>query len=498
MNYYHFTKSLNRVIKNSEHALIKGDVNSALKLIHNFVEKIITNPLYSGHIFASRHLDQICLRIGRQHIAKSKFFQGSYNSHLKNLHQAAYVVSRLQSSGGHSKLVIDFINSQPDKEHLVLITGVGGESDIDYFEKIFITQKNVRMLQCPYFSYVSRLSWLQENLMRSNPAQVHLLNAHQDSPAVAALTPDLNLNVTFYHHGDHHLCLGVFQDHMKHVDLHPMGYHHCHNELRITSSYLPLCVEDKKFVFLSSNFSNGGRLTTATAARFNKLESPYCFNYLEIIVSILKITGGQHIHIGKLSPLFLIFLRLEMRKRGVPSDRFIYIEWVSSVWTTLQEWKIDLYLTSFPYGGGLTLVEAMGAGIPVVIHKHRFSPVISAVELAYPQAFSWEHPNELYSYISELKPSALEFEKKLSRLQYEKFHNPKLLFNYFNNLDCLDLSAFLPPVSRNLKSNYEEWSKWLGDQSALFLFFHVNVYRMLRKYRSLLYGIRNLFFNKMG
>ena len=43
-------------------------------------------------------------------------------------------------------------------------------------------------------------------------------------------------------------------------------------------------------------------------------------------------------------------------------ERFIYMPWVPSVWKTLHDCRVDLYIASFPYGGGLTLIEAMGAG----------------------------------------------------------------------------------------------------------------------------------------
>lgn len=490
---YYFLKSLNEAISSSECSLKRGDINSALKIIHNFVEDIITNPFFTGHVFASIELDQLCLKIGSQSFEEVKFINSLDYQLSKNTNVVAYVVSRLQKSGGHSRLVIDFIKAQPDRHHLILITGVGGGSDLKYFRKIFSSYDNVEFLFCPFFGYKSRLQWIQRILIKSTPIHVHLLSAHQDSAAVAALVPQLNLNISFYHHGDHHLCLGVFQEHMSHVDLHPTAYYYCRDELGVENSYLPLSFEDKKFILFESSFSTGGHLTTATAARFNKLEVPYCFNYLEVIVHVMKTTGGRHIHIGKLTPWYLMRLHLEMRKCGVPSDRFVYIEWASSVWAVLQEFKVDLYLTSFPHGGGLTLVEVMGAGIPVAIHKHRFSPVISALELAYPGAFAWADPAELYSYIAKLQPQTLKVERKLSRLQYDKFHNPKFLFNYFASLGSSNLLLSPPTLTRDLKSNQREWTIWLNSQSTLFLFANIHIFRFLRKCRSLIFKVKVFF-----
>ncbi len=55
----------------------------------------------------------------------------------------------------------------------------------------------------------------------------------------------MKLDASFYHHGDHHLCLGVYLSHLEHIDPHPMGYHNCRDALGIDNTYIPLTVDDK-------------------------------------------------------------------------------------------------------------------------------------------------------------------------------------------------------------------------------------------------------------
>jgi glycosyltransferase involved in cell wall biosynthesis len=477
-----FKNSLQSLEGRAESALSQGKVNVALRLIHDFVERIVTEPLCVSQVFGSRDLDQLCLRIGRQNLSSLCVRQEVPWPLRTSRSRIVYVVSRLQRSGGHSRLVQDFIRAQPDKDHLILSTGVGGPSDEDYLSKMYADNDSVCFLAAPHTDLQSRLTWMQSMLAGSQPEHVHLLNHHQDSVAVAALVPELGLKGTFLHHGDHHLCLGVYMGHLTHVDLHPMGYHYCRDELGVDNRYLPLTFEDKYFVPVQTGFASGGCLTTATAARFNKVEIPYYISYLDTIPRVLKVTGGRHIHIGKLTPWALRRMRTQMRKNGVPEDSLIYIEWTPSVWKSLQEHAVDVYIASFPYGGGVTLIEAMGAGVPVIMHQHMHSRVLSGLELAYPEAFRWADSEVLLSHLAAIEPERLEREKRLSRQRYETFHRPEILRAYLHDPDLMQLP--IPPLMSEFKPRYDEWAAWAESQLSFSRLAYRFAYRTWRRLRS--------------
>lgn len=483
MNKFHLS-SLRAEICRAEIALDQGYVDSALRIVHDFVERIVTEPLCTSQAFGSRDLDQLCLRIGSQNLSSVGVKQIDPWPLRKSRLKIVYVVSRFQRSGGHSRLVLDFIRAQPDKDHLILLTGVGGPTDKDYLTKMFADDHGVRFMAAPNTNLQSRLSWLQRMLAGTQPEHIYLLNHHQDSVAVAALVPELGLKGSFIHHGDHHLCLGVHMNHLTHVDLHPMGYHYCHDELGIDNRYLPLTFEDKHFLPVHTKFASRGGLTTATAAGFNKVEIPYYVSYLDIIPRVMKVTGGRHIHIGKLTPWALRRIRGQMHKNGVPEDRLIYIEWTPSVWKSLHEHAVDIYIASFPYGAGLTLIEAMGAGVPVIMHQHMYSRVLSGLELAYPEAFRWADPEELLVHLASLEPEKLKYEKRLSRQRYEAFHRPEILSAYLRDPESMQLP--IPPLLSDYKPRYDEWAAWAESQLSLSRLAYRFAYRILRKLRSFL------------
>ena len=484
-----FDMSVRSVIKRAENFLNVGNVNCALRLVHNFVERIVAEPICTAQVFSSFELDHLCLRIGRHSLNSLTVTQEQHLSGCESVSTVVYVVSRLQRSGGHSRLVQDFIRAQPEKKHLILSTEVGGRSDIEFFSKLFGTKDNVCFVRAPGGDFEVRLKWLQSTLLSSQPEHVYLFNHHQDSVAVSAIVPELELEGSFCHHGDHHLCLGVHLSHLSHIDFHPMGFHHCRDELGIDNKYLPLTFEDKQSVPVETDFMQGGNLMTATAARWNKIEVPYYISYLDIIPRVLKATGGQHVHIGRLTPWALFRIYRQMRKQGVQSDRFIYIEWTPSVWKALQEHKVDVYLASFPYGAGLTLIEAMGAGVPVIMHEHMYSRVLSGLELAYPKAFRWSDPKKLLIHLKSLQPERLKRESYVSREQYEQFHQPEILNAYFYRSETIQFDV--PDLSKDFSPRLDEWANYVASRLGFRYVAVKYLIRIIRKIKLTLHRNTN-------
>ncbi len=458
-----------------------GDLEQALRSIHDSVERIITEPLCTSQVFGSKTLDDLCQRIGKANLVEINREITEASLSQQDQPVFVYIVTKLQKSGGHTRVIEDFIKAQPGGQHVILSTELSGRSDTGYLMKGLAKQANIVFEKAPKENYQQRLTWLQKRLLKIRPKKIYLFNHHQDSVAVAAIQPDMKLDASFYHHGDHHLCLGVYLSHVEHIDPHPMNYHHCREELGIANTYIPLTVEDKGDRDSDQLFLHDGMLTTCTAARSNKIEIPYFVSYLELVPQLLKATGGRHIHIGRLTPWALFRIRRGLRRCGISSERFVYIPWVPSVWKALQQYKVDLYVASFPYGGGLTLIEAMGAGIPVALHRHIFSRVLSSVDMAYPGAFSWRAPEDLLSYCVSLDAQTLKKAGISGRLQFEKFHDSRALPGMLSDpAQNRQTPHALVPFS----VESDEWALWMERQLTLTRVLSRALYRALRSLRS--------------
>lgn len=469
-------------IKDAVHQLTdNGDIDHALHLIYEVVERIITEPLCTSQVFGSKTLDDLCQSIGKVNLAAIKLKITGIPLLQSEQPVIVYIVTKLQKSGGHTKVIKDFISARPTAQHLILSTKLAGRSDASYLLNALAKQANVLYEEAPWVNYQKKLTWLQKRLLEIQPNRVYLFNHHQDCVAVAAIQPEMKLAASFYHHGDHHLCLGVYLSHLEHIDSHPMGYHNCRDVLGIDNTYIPLSVDDKGKRPTDLPFFHDGLLTTCTAARSNKIEIPYFVSYLSLVPILLKVTGGRHIHIGRLTPWALFKIRRGLKRYAIPPDRFIYVPWVPSVWKALQAYRVDLYVGSFPYGGGLTLIEAMGAGIPVALHRNIFSRILSGIDLAYSGAFSWRSFDELLKYCISLTPDDLEKAGRLGRIQYEKFHlgtNLKDILNKEarNRLKPNDLLGQFYPEA-------DERALWMERQLSIKKLFSRAMYRTFRNFK---------------
>src|SRR3569832_1199301 len=211
--------------------IARGAYAEALAMIEDVVDGVFCEPLNTAKIFGSPELDRFCQLIGeatlRRVNGRKVKKRSSGESEVSDTHTVVYLVSKLQSSGGHTAALSDVIRLSPPSRTIVIVTGTCGRTDRPAAQKKFDALPNVSLEYVPPGDHLSKLEWLQDRLAELSPSTVWLFNHHQDSVAVAAVQPGQSYRVRFYHHGDHHLCLGVHLGYGEHFDPHPMGLHIC-------------------------------------------------------------------------------------------------------------------------------------------------------------------------------------------------------------------------------------------------------------------------------
>jgi hypothetical protein len=420
------------------------DPDRCLEQIEVFVDYLLCEPLAVGRVFGSRMLDDLCQRIGRHNLAAL----GLAKPPLVTSGVAVYIASKLQSSGGHTAALLDVIRLSPKRRSIILVTGVCGSTDYKAIHRRLSEAPNVELVRVPPGGHLQKLSWIQKYLNEQIPSIVWLFNHHQDSVAIAAVQPDRGYSLNFYHHGDDRLCLGVCLSYSTHFDITPILFHRCRDEVGVKKNrYLPLTAID---LFGSSlkNKHESPNLVTCTAAGYNKVEAGYFFQYVDVIPHLLRVTGGRHIHIGHLSLFARWRVRRLMKNLGVPLKSFVYIPHVHSVWRALHEYQVDLYIASFPYGGGKTMVEVMGASVPIIIHRNIADRMIGGLDMVYDGACSWREPEELYQLLKSCTRDFLREQGALARVWYEKCHSSSAINEILTNPNS-------PINVPQLKPNYE-------------------------------------------
>jgi len=89
----------------------------------------------------------------------------------------------------------------------------------------------------------------------------------------------------------------------------------------------------------------------------------------------------------------------------------------------LIDHDVDLYMTSFPYGGGKSQVEAMAAGLPVLVHQNYRSRFLSGIDIGYPGTLSWETPHELTKLLGSIDRTLLETHSEWASRHFQKHHS---------------------------------------------------------------------------
>jgi len=408
--------------------IAQGDLDAALRLIHRTVDQIFCEPINTARIFGSQLLDEYCQEIGAINLRRIRANLPVEPTTEKDQHTVVFLASRLYATGGHTAVLSDIIRLGPRSRCIILVSGTMGPTDHAALLHRFKDNVQVSFDCAPRGTRLEKLDWLQRKILSLAPDTVWLFNHCQDSVAVSAVQPNGGYSLRYYHHGDHQLCLGVYLSYAEHIDPHPMGFHNCRSHLNIRDNrYLPLVVQDQGPRQVDKDPALIPGLITCTAASPNKIEVPYFIRYADIVPELLRASGGRHIHIGALSPLVLLRIRRGIRRLGLPRDSFVHIPYVQSVWRTLHEYQVDLYVASFPYGGARTLIEAMGAGVAVALHLHSHSRLLGTFDLAFDGALLWRSPEELYQHVQQHDAQTLKQRGQIAREKYEENYGEHVL-----------------------------------------------------------------------
>jgi hypothetical protein len=476
-------KSIAKLQRSLDASIAGGNLDSALRLIQRVVDQIYCEPINTARIFGSRFLDDYCQKIGAVNWQRiSGDLPPRFTGGERHQNTVVFVASRLYATGGHTAVLADIIRLGPVARSIVLITGTVGKTDLAAVQRRFADMPQVSLICAPRGTSLEKLDWLQRQFLELMPKTVWLFNHEQDSVAIAAVQPGADYQLCYYHHGDHHLCLGVFLTYADHIDPHPMGFHNCRENLGIQDNrYLPLVIKDQGKLTIEKTSSLGTGLITCTATNPNKVEAPYFIRYADVVPKLLHTTQGKHVHIGPLSPLTRLRIRHGMHDLGTPMDRFIYVPYVPSVWRALHEYQVDLYVASFPIGGARTLIEAMGAGIAVALHLHTHSRLLSTFDMAFEGVYLWREPEQLYKILREANAETLKPIGENARRKYEEFYREEVLALALN-----DWEQPLPPpmlLEGYTSDKFQQALDISGQYSLVGLMNRISC-RILRRWKS--------------
>ena len=112
-------------------------------------------------------LDDLCLHIGNANLSGIKQeIKGSIPCQLDDP-VFVHIVTKLDKSGGHTRVLEDFIKARRRGSHVILSTELDGKSDTNYLRKTIAQQVNLIIEKAPKVNYQQQLTWLQKSLWKS-------------------------------------------------------------------------------------------------------------------------------------------------------------------------------------------------------------------------------------------------------------------------------------------------------------------------------------------
>lgn len=407
-----------------EAAIARGDFDYALWAIARLTHKLakacgLGNPEPS----ADAQLDQLCLRIG------SAFATAQNHAPVAGdpAGPVVYLATALHEFGGHSRVVLDYIRRQPHRRHVIMLTGVNIRLHPEALRPMldrYLSNIDYSLLLAPTGRFDGVMRWLFEQLSALRPSAVFLFQHPYDAVALTPIPLLQHSEVYFNHHVDTSFCLGASLKLTGHIDQTPVIYNTlCRNTPGLNPVFVPLTVPDPG-ARDPATFGTRGPLRTAVCGSYNKfMDQDYAFRYADVLPLLLGYTGGEHIHIGTLPNDYLATISANMQRRGIAPERFRYIPHVVSLGRALDEFAVDLYLTSFPLGGGKAVIEAMASGTPILYHQNYKSLYANAVaDMVYPEAPIWHDLDSLATALQAATPDMLQQQSRLSRAYFAAHH----------------------------------------------------------------------------
>ena len=404
--------------------------NSACDFLSKLVGSLSKDERFKGKQIFLPELDKLVQRISVEILEPLK------KNTKKSYGCPVIIATEMYREGGHSRIIEEIVRSRGG---VVVIT--------NYFGGIRNQASppaqpigDLPLLVLPADSPVNNIIRLNK-ICNEIASEVYLIAHHHDVVAYSALSHLTNLPVFFIHASDHRVSLGATFKNFIHVDIAPHMYDFCKKFLKEKIEYWPQGVEDHGAKFFSYPLSE---ICTASSGTYHKFSWEGALAYPVVVRDRLKFLDGSHFHIGQLSDSGLDMIKKELQENAISLDRFKYIGTVKSLWQTLLDSPINIFLGSAPMHGLRTAIEVQGAGIPIIPFLQPQDSLLHENNFYDEQTVFWDAPEKLGSIISDVmsKHQSLSIS---ARNHYINTYHPDLMqkainesiANYRENINSL-------------------------------------------------------------
>lgn len=419
-----FYPTVEDVSRDVKAACADGDFGYALWTLSDVAYRLVKSlPMSRAAPSSDPQLDALCVETGALFAGHAKIAPIVPDATAP----IVYLATAIHEFGGHTRVLLDYIRRQPERKHVLLLTGLGIGIAMPAVQSLL--DKELKGIDFSWhrnsqIRHDQTLLWLLQTLQGLRPETVFLFN-HPYDPVIPAATALLNNTKTYFnHHSDACFTLGATLPVTGHIDQTPMVHHLlCRHRPEINPLYVPMMVAETATRDASAFLAEGPVRTVACGSAAKFTDRSYAYRYADILPQMMAVTGGEHVHIGVLPAEVVSQIHGNLDRRSIPRERFRHIPHVENLSAALHDLNVDLYVASFPTSGGKALIEAMATGIPVLYHVNYQSRFACVADMVYPEAFRWSDLESLMAALRSVNRAALARHAKLSRTYFEAHHS---------------------------------------------------------------------------
>jgi hypothetical protein len=338
------------------------------------------------------------------------------------------VVSDLQDVGGHSR-VVNFVLKHYPATNLYVSCDIRKNRRKSIYNELnnylnnnkFVNMKNNRFANIQKGSGESIIIEHLNGINSLNPHKILLFNSGSDIFLLVAMVllkkSISNIKIIYYHHGDDYLQMfDWFFD--KHIDFN-------YNQKKCNH------ITDRTVVRMSTK--NRKRIGDISTSSFTIMSySPYYkiedfkkeFPFLKYVAELCKF----NCKIILVCPKYKKFIFSKLREYGCAINNVNVINGYRDIVDYND--KIHMYLDSFPVGGGMSTLEALSIGIPVVIHNMENYQVLMD-EVLIP--FSFSAYSDSIDFIYRLKNDQKYYNRQCMKAYsiFENYYSSQVVYKEF-------------------------------------------------------------------
>ncbi|WP_130470757.1 hypothetical protein [Candidatus Magnetaquicoccus inordinatus] len=343
-----------------------------------------------------------------------------------------YAATAIYEVGGHTRVLEDVVKSFPEYQHVLLLTDMKTIPDllVERFREL-----NITVIIVEGGSYINKIVQLKNLIAKYQPKCLFNFAHPYDVIVNSALT-GYQVPVLFDHFANNLPCLGATRADFLHIDHSETCFHYCQKNSGVTPHWIRLTAEDHGAALLPAAAE---ALTCVTCAGDpSKYVGVVEFSYPQLLAALFKAGVSLCYHVGPLPEHVRDSFKNKIAALGEDPDKFQAVGPVASLNELLHRLKPDFYFDSHPVTGGKTIIEALSAGIPILLPRPRTGSQFLNRDLTFGAAITIHDLQDIDAALSRFRKEK-DILARASRQIYERYYSLQMLRNEY--LSILGLAS---------------------------------------------------------